>query len=124
MSSLFYQDVLFIIMIWFSVLGSIVLLNSMRQDNEAKELRQRIKDLREQLEFEKKRCDELLRDAAIKNAIMTALYAAWRKGELEECYRRGGRFRVLADGTPICELPERDKSYSIRVDEGDGFGDQ
>ena len=89
-------------------------------EKEKRELERRIEELRrehrEEIERMRKHYEILLRDAAIKNTMMVALYNAWRSGLLKKCYSDGGELRVLSDGTCICELPEKEKSYAISVE--------
>jgi len=59
--------------------------------------------------------EQLLRDSAIKNSMMVGLWNAYRSGELSRCYEGGGRVRVLADGTVVCEKGE--ESYAVKVGE-------
>jgi len=59
--------------------------------------------------------EQLLRDSAIRNSMMVGLWNAYRSGELPRCYEGGGRVRVLADGTVVCERGE--ESYAVRSSE-------
>jgi len=56
--------------------------------------------------------EHLLRDSAIRNSMMVGLWNAFKNGELSRCYGDGGKVRLLADGTVICEKGER--SYAVK----------
>ena len=79
--------------------------------------KQRIEELKEQLRETREHYEQLLRDAAVKSEMMRSLWAAWRSGKLAECYTKNGEARVLADGTVLCEMPDKSKSYVISVEE-------
>lgn len=76
---------------------------------------QRIRELKETLKEQRERYENLLKDAAVKNVVMTSLHNAWRSGELKKCYQENGEVRVLMDGTVLCEKGEQ--SYAIEVEE-------
>lgn len=82
-------------------------------ERENAQLRKRLKD---EIEDLRNHYEQLLRDAAIKNALMTALYNAWRRGELRKCYAKGGDVRILADGTILCSRERLEESYTIEED--------
>ena len=114
---LFYS---LLLLVWIFIL---VVLRDLFAPRE-KQLRERIRQLeeklrekerehREEVEHLRRHYEELLKEAAIKNTVMSALYHAWQRGELRKCYRDGGEVRILADGTVLCELPKKEKSYAI-----------
>ena len=120
-STLSFMDILVlsgIIALWT---GTFVLLKatfSRGKDEEIRRLRKENMDLREELRKREKELrqhyEALLRDAAIKNAMMLALWNAYKTGELGKCYEEGGYIKVLADGTAICWKSDEDKSYVIK----------
>ncbi|BEP17064.1 hypothetical protein PYJP_04160 [Pyrofollis japonicus] len=118
---LFYS---LIFLVWVFI---ILVLRDLFSRGREEKLRQRIRELeeelartrreaREEVEQVRQHYETLLKEAAIRNTIMASLYNAWRSGELKKCYGNKGELRVLADGTVICELPEKEKSYAIPVD--------
>jgi len=86
-----------------------------RGNPEAERLRREVERLEREREEQRRYYERLLRDTAMRNTIALALYEAWKNGKLRECYMEGGEVRVLADGTVICELPEKEKSYAMEV---------
>jgi len=99
-----------IVLIWCLVPA---VLSSARRGGEVERLRREIELLERERERLRQHYESLLRDAVVRNEIALALYDAWRSGRLRECYAGGGDVRVLADGTVVCELPERERSYAI-----------
>jgi len=113
-------ELLVYVTLFLAVLASIVIIRILffeHSDKEKELLKQRIKELEEQIELQRKHYELLLKDAAVKNTVMVSLYNAWRNGELRKCYSKGGEIRVLFDGTIICEMPDKEKSYAIRGEE-------
>ncbi len=92
------------------------------------EYRKRLKELRKEMNEREKKLREhyekLLRESAIRNSIMVALYNAWKEGKLGKCYRDGGEPTVLADGTLLCRMPEESKSYVIAIEEAEEEGEE
>ena len=117
MNELFHLLVLScIVLVWvvsLSILRDIV----SRGNPEVERLKREIERLEREREKQRQYYERLLRDTTIRNTIALAVYEAWKTGKLKECYMKGGEVRVLADGTVICELPEKEKSYAIGVKE-------
>ena len=112
-----------VIIMWVALI--IGLKDSFMRNDRLKELQAENKELRKRLRDEADRITKhyelLLKDAAIKNALMTALYDAWNSGKLKECYSGGGEVRILADGTLICSKAKLEESYTIEgKKEGEG----
>jgi len=99
-------------------------LEELRRENEAlsRKLREQEECCRQEIEKIRRHYEQLLREASIKSTVMAALYSAWKDGKLRDCYAQDGEVRILADGTMICELPEKEKSYAISVGEEHGSG--
>ena len=87
-----------------------ILVDQLRKENS--ELREQLKEETERL---KQHYEQLLKDAAVKNTIMSALYNAWKNGSLSECYKSNGEPTILADGTMLCRKGRDEDSYVIRV---------
>lgn len=87
-----------------------VLLEQLKEENN--ELRKQMKNECDRL---KQYYEQLLKDAAVKNTIMSALYNAWKNGSLSECYKSDGMPTILADGTMLCRKGKDEESYVIRV---------
>lgn len=101
-----------ILAIWVAII--VLVKKSFGRDREKEELRRRISELKDELEKTRKHYEGLLKDSAIKNAMMLGLWNAYVSGKLHECYKQGGKLRILADGTCICEIEEEpEKSYTI-----------
>ena len=79
-----------------------------RLKDENRELRKR---LREEVESVKQHYEQLLKDAAVRNLMMSGLWTAYTSGGLQRCFRDNGNPKVLADGTVICDKGEG--SYTI-----------
>ena len=90
------------------------------RSEEVKALKEKIKELKEELKRQKQHYEELLKEAAIKNAMMVSLWNAWKSGKLKECYNNGGSVRILADGSIMCRKEKEEESYVIEVGESAG----
>jgi len=88
-----------------------------KHEERIEELKQELNEAKEALDKQRQHYETLLKDAAVKNAVMIALYNAWKKGELKKCYSEGGEVRILADGTLLCHKNEIEESYTIEVEE-------
>ena len=105
------------VLVWLAGIATIAVLVALapkRRDPEKERLKERVEELERELREQREHYERLLRDAAVKNAMMTGLWSAYRSGELHACYREGGRVRVLADGTVLCEGERDEESYAIR----------
>jgi len=84
-------------------------LERLRREN--RELKRELRETEERL---KHYYEGLLRDAAVKNAMMVGLWNAYKSGELSKCYEGGGFIKVLADGSVICYKKSEEESYVIK----------
>jgi len=107
-----------IVSLWLAGLVSAFIIRELlSSDRYIRSLKERIRELQEQLREREKHYEQLLREAAIRNNMMLALWKAFVSGQLEKCYREGGKPRVLSDGVVICDVGE--KSYTIAFAGGD-----
>jgi len=123
------SEVLTYVVLWIAGIFTVAVLASLipsksKCEEKTQELNRRIEELKEKLkevEEDKERIRQhyemLLKEAAIKNTIMIALYNAWKDGKLKECYSGGGEVRILADGTLLCHKEKIEESYTIGVEE-------
>ena len=116
--SLNFMDLLIlsgIVALWVCIAALLRNMFSRGKDEENKRLRKENRELREELRKREKELrqhyEQLLKEAAIKNAMMLALWNAYKTGELGKCYEEGGYIKVLADGTAICWKLDEEKSY-------------
>ena len=108
---------------WVMVFGTLLMVKILWQrdpglaacERENEKLR---KELKEETERLRQYYETLLRDASIRNAMMVGLWEAYRRGDLEKCYRDAGKVRVLADGTVICDMVNPEESYTLVPDVG------
>jgi len=112
------------IVLWVVALITIVIFKEVFSSKTCKEynekieeLKEKVKEAEEALAKQRQYYETLLKDAAVKNTMMVALYNAWKKGELKKCYSEGGEVRILADGTLLCHKKEIEESYTIEVEE-------
>ena len=109
-----------IVGIWTAIIS--LLYNTFARKNVLLErLKEENIELKKQLKSEcdrlKQYYEQLLKDAAVKNTIMSALYNAWKNGSLSECYKSNGTLTILADGTLMCRKSRDEDSYVIRVED-------
>ncbi len=85
----------------------LAMLKELFSSNDCKAWEQRVGELKDMLEKQRRHYELLLKDAAVKNSMMRGLWNAFRQGKLRDCYSDGGEIRVLADGYVICEKQEK-----------------
>ena len=106
-----------LIAVWVWIIS---VIRSNFRDDRIKELKKENMELKRQLREEAERLkqhyEQLLKDAAVRNTVMLALYNAWKNGSLSSCYREGGEPAVLADGTVLCKKARDEESYVIKVE--------
>lgn len=112
-------DILMLTAIAVAWIAAAALLRSILSRDEVEALKRENRELRNRLKEEvesiRRHYEMLLKDAAVKNAIMSALYNAWKSGELKKCYSEGGEVRILADSTVLCSKESIDESYAINI---------
>jgi len=118
------QLILYSALIWLVTLVTLVAVKEVflskpceEMKEKIEELKERVKEAEEALAKQRQYYETLLKEAAVKNTVMIALYNAWKKGELKECYESGGEVKILADGTLLCSKEKIENSYTIEVEE-------
>lgn len=110
------------VLLWVSIIA--VARYAFRRSNcEARisELRMQLREERKRVKDELRDCrrhyETLLKEAGLRNVMALALWQAYKSGELTRCYDKGGRVRVLADGSVICWRDKPEQSYTITLEE-------
>jgi len=118
------QLILYSALIWLVTLVTLVAVKEVFLSKPCEEMKEKIeelkqarKDAEEALTKQRQYYETLLKEAAVKNTVMIALYNAWKGGKLRECYSSGGEVKILADGTLLCQKEKIEDSYAIEVEE-------
>jgi len=96
---------------FLEVLFIVVLIRDLKSKNAASYWKERVHELEKQLELQKEHYEQLLKDAAIKNTIMTSLYNAWTSGKLQKAIKEGYEIEILADGTIV--ISKGDEKWNL-----------
>ena len=91
---------------FLEVLLIVLIVRDLKAKNLAEYWKDRAKELEAELQDTREHYELLLKDAAIKNAIMRGLYDAWQSGKLQKAIKEGYDVEVLADGTIVISKGE------------------